>query len=51
MPLDLHRSMFMMTLFSQTSDEQRADWLVKAMNFDIIGCYAQVRRAVRVATI
>ena len=40
-PLGLHVSMFIPTLETQGSDEQKAKWLQKALDFEIIGTYAQ----------
>ncbi|KAF0690793.1 Aste57867_17848 [Aphanomyces stellatus] len=41
LPIDVHRSMFIPTLETQTDDEQRAMWLSKANAFEILGAYAQ----------
>ncbi|KAJ3170468.1 hypothetical protein HDU87_008762 [Geranomyces variabilis] len=40
-PTCLHSTMFIPTLEGQCDDEQRAEWLPLALNFNIIGCYAQ----------
>lgn len=41
MPLRLHLGMFIPMLESQCSDEQKAKWLRKAQNCEIVGTYAQ----------
>jgi acyl-CoA oxidase len=41
-PYMLHMSMFVTTIREQASDEQRAYWLPKIENWEIIGAYAQV---------
>lgn len=40
-PFGLHKSMFLETLRSQTTDEQKKEFLEPAQEFKIIGCYAQ----------
>ncbi|KAF2667106.1 acyl-CoA oxidase [Microthyrium microscopicum] len=40
-PYMLHGTMFLLTLFSQCSDEQGAKYFMRAMDYKIIGCYAQ----------
>jgi len=40
-PAALHTSMFIPTLNGQATDEQKANWLQKAENNEIIGTYAQ----------
>ena len=40
-PLSLHYGVFMSTLRSQTSDEQKRWWLGRAQKLGFIGCYAQ----------
>uniref|UniRef100_M4C1G4 Acyl-coenzyme A oxidase n=1 Tax=Hyaloperonospora arabidopsidis (strain Emoy2) TaxID=559515 RepID=M4C1G4_HYAAE len=40
-PLDLHRNMFIPTIKTQGTDEQRAKWLPLAKKYRIIGTYAQ----------
>ncbi|RKP26888.1 hypothetical protein SYNPS1DRAFT_32613 [Syncephalis pseudoplumigaleata] len=40
-PIYLHMSMFIPTLEGQASDEQQAKWLTAALQFRILGCYAQ----------
>ncbi|EGZ19822.1 hypothetical protein PHYSODRAFT_312798 [Phytophthora sojae] len=40
-PFDLHREMFIPTIESQGTDEQRAKWLPLASSYRIIGAYAQ----------
>ena len=39
--LSLHYGVFMSTLRSQCSDDQKAWWLERAMRLNFIGCYAQ----------
>ena len=41
LPIDLHFSMFVTTIRGQGTEEQVAHWLPKAMNFGILGTYAQ----------
>ncbi|KNC56449.1 peroxisomal acyl-coenzyme A oxidase 1 [Thecamonas trahens ATCC 50062] len=41
MPTSLHHGMFIPTIQSQGTDEQRAEWLPLAAMFSIIGAYAQ----------
>jgi len=41
LPIDLHFSMFVTTIRGQGDDEQQAYWLPKAVNFEIVGTYAQ----------
>ncbi|KAK0413425.1 hypothetical protein QR680_006796 [Steinernema hermaphroditum] len=41
MPIGLHMGMFLPTLYTQTSDEQKEKWLSKAMSLGMIGTYAQ----------
>jgi len=41
LPIDLHFSMFVTTIRGQGDDEQQAYWLPKAINFEIVGTYAQ----------
>ncbi|XP_039267686.2 peroxisomal acyl-coenzyme A oxidase 1-like [Styela clava] len=38
---DLHYGMFVPTLMGQATDEQRAKWLIPAINHEILGTYAQ----------
>ncbi|KAI7865503.1 acyl-CoA dehydrogenase/oxidase C-terminal [Spinellus fusiger] len=40
-PFTLHTSMFLPTLKSQTTDEQKKLFLEPALKYEIIGCYAQ----------
>ncbi|RKP08017.1 acyl-CoA dehydrogenase/oxidase [Thamnocephalis sphaerospora] len=40
-PFTLHRTMFIPTLQGQCNAEQRRKFLLKALNYEIIGCYAQ----------
>jgi hypothetical protein len=40
-PFGLHKTMFITTIDSMGTDEQKAKWLQPALNFEIIGCYAQ----------
>lgn len=40
-PFGLHRSMFITTIENMCTDEQKEKWLQPAMNYEIIGCYAQ----------
>ncbi|XP_074656011.1 peroxisomal acyl-coenzyme A oxidase 1-like [Tubulanus polymorphus] len=40
-PFGLHFVMFLPTLMNQTTPEQQAKWLPKAMNCEILGTYAQ----------
>ncbi|KAF2185589.1 acyl-CoA oxidase [Zopfia rhizophila CBS 207.26] len=40
-PYHLHMSMFVTTIREQGSEEQKAYWMPKILNYDIIGCYAQ----------
>ena len=40
-PLSLHYGVFMSTLRSQTSEEQKEWWLGRAQKLGLIGCYAQ----------
>ncbi|XP_026319545.1 probable peroxisomal acyl-coenzyme A oxidase 1 [Hyposmocoma kahamanoa] len=40
-PLSLHYSMFIPTLNGQANEEQKKYWLKKAVNWEIIGTYAQ----------
>lgn len=40
-PFGLHYGMFTTSLESFSTDEQRSIWHTKAVNHDIIGCYAQ----------
>ena len=40
-PIGLHTSMFMPTLRNQASEEQKAKWLNRSQNYEIIGTYAQ----------
>ncbi|KAF9999971.1 hypothetical protein BGZ65_004755 [Modicella reniformis] len=40
-PFGLHRSMFMPTLVSQGTAEQHEKFLMPALRYEIIGCYAQ----------
>jgi len=39
--ITLHRNVFTRAIESQGSDEQKATWLKKAKNVEIIGAYAQ----------
>lgn len=41
LPLFLHYQLFIPTLMGQASDEQLKKWLPKALNLEILGCYAQ----------
>ena len=41
LPFDVHRSMFVPTLMTQTSEAQRETWLQLARDFRIIGAYVQ----------
>lgn len=41
LPIDVHLSMFIPTLMYQTTDEQKELWLNAALQFKIIGTYAQ----------
>ncbi|OQR95683.1 peroxisomal acyl-coenzyme A oxidase [Thraustotheca clavata] len=41
LPIDVHRSMFIPTLETQMDEEQRAYWLPLALDFKILGAYAQ----------
>ncbi|KAG6949157.1 hypothetical protein JG688_00014750 [Phytophthora aleatoria] len=40
-PLDLHRNMFVPTIETQATDEQRAEWVPLAKSYRAIGGYAQ----------
>ncbi|KAF2491208.1 acyl-CoA oxidase [Lophium mytilinum] len=40
-PFHLHLTMFVTTIREQASDEQRAYWMPKIMDWSILGCYAQ----------
>jgi len=40
-PLAVHDGMFVPTLESQTTPEQKEKWLPKAANYEIIGTFAQ----------
>jgi len=40
-PVALHSTMFIPTLESQTSPEQKEKWLPKATSYEIIGTFAQ----------
>ncbi|OWY93716.1 Peroxisomal acyl-coenzyme A oxidase [Phytophthora megakarya] len=40
-PFDLHRNMFIPTIETQGTDEQRAKWLPLAKKYRVIGAYAQ----------
>ena len=40
-PLSLQTSMFIPSISGQASDEQQEKWMPLAVNYDIIGCYAQ----------
>jgi acyl-CoA oxidase len=40
-PFGLHKSMFITTIDSMGTDEQKEKWLQPAINYEIIGCYAQ----------
>ncbi|RUS16031.1 hypothetical protein BC937DRAFT_91678 [Endogone sp. FLAS-F59071] len=40
-PFSLHKTMFMPTIVSQGTEEQKAKFLVPAKKYQIIGCYAQ----------
>ncbi|KAF9435246.1 fatty-acyl coenzyme A oxidase, partial [Entomortierella beljakovae] len=44
-PQFLHEALFIPTLRSQLSDEQQKNWLSRAENYEIIGCYAQTELA------
>eukprot|EP00041_Stephanoeca_diplocostata_P028969 m.842538 g.842538 ORF g.842538 m.842538 type:complete len:93 (+) comp23470_c1_seq68:82-360(+) len=37
----IHDAMFLPTLYTQCSDEQRDAWLPAATNYAILGCYGQ----------
>lgn len=37
----LHDNVFIPNLIGQMDDEQKAKWLKKAQDYEIIGCYAQ----------
>ncbi|KAF0692312.1 Aste57867_16601 [Aphanomyces stellatus] len=41
LPVDVHRAMFVPTLETQMDDEQKAIWLTKAKEYQILGAYAQ----------
>lgn len=41
MPYGLHGTMFLLTLFGQSNDKQGMKFFSRAMNYEIIGCYAQ----------
>lgn len=41
-PISLHYSMFIPTLDGQANEEQKKNWLTRAVNLEIIGTYAQV---------
>ena len=41
-PYMLHMSMFVTTVKEQATEEQKAYWMPKILNWDIIGAYAQV---------
>ena len=45
LPLDVHLSMFIPLMMYHTSAEQRDRWLKDALNFNIIGAYAQTELA------
>ncbi|CAI2172948.1 9687_t:CDS:2 [Funneliformis geosporum] len=40
-PFGLHRGMFIPTIFGQGSEEQKKKFLIPALKYEIIGCYAQ----------
>jgi acyl-CoA oxidase len=40
-PYMVHVEMFITTIEEQGNDEQRAYWLPKVYNWEVIGCYAQ----------
>ena len=40
-PIGLHLGMFRTTLTNQMTEVQKATWLTRADNFDMIGTYAQ----------
>jgi len=40
-PFGLHDSMFLPTIESQATEEQKAEWLPKAKRYEMIGTYAQ----------
>ncbi|OZJ06922.1 hypothetical protein BZG36_00152 [Bifiguratus adelaidae] len=40
-PVHLHESMFLPVLIGQGSDEQHKKWLDDALNYRMLGCYAQ----------
>jgi len=40
-PLSLHSAMFVPTIESQSTLEQKEKWLPKASSYEIIGTYAQ----------
>lgn len=43
-PISLHYSMFIPTLDGQANEEQKKNWLTRAVNLEIIGTYAQVSK-------
>lgn len=44
-PFSLHFVMFIPTIMGQATEEQKAYWLKRATNMEIIGTYAQVIKA------
>ncbi|EXX76685.1 uncharacterized protein OCT59_024117 [Rhizophagus irregularis] len=40
-PYGLHRGMFIPTIFGQGTEEQKKKFLIPALKYEIIGCYAQ----------
>lgn len=40
-PFGLHNSMFLPTIHSQATDEQKARWLPRTETYEVIGTYAQ----------
>jgi len=40
----MHDQLFVPSIVGQMSDEQQAKWLKKAQDYNILGCYAQVRK-------
>lgn len=41
LPLDLHFGMFLPTILGQGDDEQKAEWVPKALSLAVVGAYAQ----------
>lgn len=40
-PVGLHMTMFLTSVATFSTDEQKAKWMPKIHNLDILGCYAQ----------